>query len=48
MYLDEFTGWLLDQGIGKRTIEEYTRTVKTLANWFEEGTGQSFDPDEVK
>lgn len=47
MYLGEFTGWLLDQGIGKRTIEEYTRTVKTLANWFEEGTGQSFDPDEV-
>lgn len=46
-HLESFVSWLREQGKRKRTIEEYKRTVRILAEWYVEGTGEPFNPDDI-
>jgi integrase/recombinase XerD len=46
-HLEAFTDWLIENGKGKRTIEEYQQTIRALTEWYEKKNRKPFDPDEV-
>jgi integrase/recombinase XerC len=45
--LDEYRGFLLQQGRSERTVAEYAADLKQFALWFEGTTGQAFSPEKV-
>ncbi|MDA8352801.1 MAG: tyrosine-type recombinase/integrase [Firmicutes bacterium] len=47
MYIQPFQTWLQEKGRGALTQQEYLRTVRVLARWWEASTGKPFDPDQV-
>jgi integrase/recombinase XerD len=46
-YLEEFTNWLMEQGKGERTIEEYQTALRELIKWYDGSNVNPFTPKEV-
>lgn len=46
-YMDDFTLWLMEQGKGQRTIEEYQTTLRELVKWYDGSNVNPFDPENV-
>lgn len=46
-YIEDFTHWLMEQGKGQRTIEEYRATIQELQKWYEGSNAKPFDPENV-
>lgn len=46
-YLTHYEQWLKAEGKGEKTIIAYLYVVRSLAKWYEEWTGDAFNPEEV-
>lgn len=46
-YLTQYEEWLESEGKGEKTIIAYLYAVRSLVQWYEERTGDDFNPEEI-
>jgi integrase/recombinase XerD len=46
-YIEDFTHWLMEQGKGQRTIEEYRAALRELIKWYDGSNVNPFHPENV-
>lgn len=47
LYIEEFQSWLANEGKDKKTVSAYQHTMTMFSRWWEQQSGEGFEPENI-